>query len=57
MDKSISDSPITTRIPSTGRQSTINRMKDVPMNQRSDNHDILNPFVIRVYKRFASIRS
>ena len=46
MDKSISDSPITTRIPSTGRQSTINRMKDVPMNQRSDNHDILNPFVI-----------
>ena len=47
MDKSISDSPITTRIPSTGRQSTLNHAKDVPMNiSQLDGKGITNPFVI-----------
>ena len=47
MDSSISESPITTSIPSTGRQSTLNRAKDVPVNlQSADSHDFPNPFVI-----------
>ena len=47
MDSSISESPITTNIPSSGRQSPLNRPKDVPMSlQSGDSRDFPNPFVI-----------
>ena len=47
MATSISESPVTTRMPSTGRQSTINPPKDIPMNlSHGDNHEFPNPFVI-----------
>ncbi|MBQ9864162.1 MAG: chromosomal replication initiator protein DnaA [Bacteroidales bacterium] len=47
IDSSITESPITTSIPSSGRQSTLNRAKDVPVNlQTGDSHDFPNPFVI-----------
>lgn len=47
MDTSISDSPITTNIPSTGRQNTTNRPKDFGMNLNNDGFsEFPNPFVI-----------
>ena len=47
MDKSIADSPITTRIPSTGSQTVLNRPKEVPMDLGKGNRqDFPNPFVI-----------
>lgn len=48
MDTSISDSPIITRIPSTGsQQSTMNRPREVPMNlNRDESREFPNPFVI-----------
>ena len=47
MDTSISEMPITTRIPSTGRQATVNRAKDVSMSiGNDDQHGFPNPFVI-----------
>lgn len=47
MDSSIADAPITTRIPSTGQPSPLNRAKDVPMSlHQGDSQDFPNPFVI-----------
>ena len=52
MATSISESPVTTRMPSTGRQSTINPPKDIPMNlSHGDNHEFPNPFVIPGLKK------
>ena len=47
MDTSIADSPITTRIPSTGRPSPLNHAKDVPMSSHGlDSQSFLNPNII-----------
>ena len=47
MDTSIAEQPITTRMPSTGRPSTINQPRDVPMNlNHEDSREFPNPFVI-----------
>lgn len=47
MDTSISESPITTCIPSSGRPTTVNRAKDAPMTlNRPENREFPNPFVI-----------
>ncbi|MBP5548745.1 MAG: chromosomal replication initiator protein DnaA [Bacteroidales bacterium] len=47
MDTSIADTPITTNIPSTGRQATMNRAKDIPLviNTDDNNREIPNPFI------------
>ncbi len=61
MDTSISESPITTQIPSTGRQATANRLKEMPRNLNNDNgRKFLNPYIfpgtqpIRVDSRLSS---
>ena len=49
MDTSIAGSPIMTNLPSMGRQSTVNKPKDVPLVLEGENggRDIpINPFVI-----------
>ena len=46
MDTSIDETPITTSLPSSGKQATYNRPKDVPMVLNGDDHTIANPFVI-----------
>lgn len=48
MDTSIAGTPITTSIPSTGKQATYNRAKEMPLVVNSDdNHrEIPNPFVL-----------
>lgn len=48
MDTSIDDTPITTNLPSSGRQATYNRPKDVPLvlGRHENGHTIANPFVI-----------
>lgn len=47
MDTSIAETPITTDLPSSGRQSTFNRPKDVPLKITPENgHEIANPFII-----------
>ena len=52
MATSISESPVTTRMPSTGLQSTINPPKDIPMTlNHGDNHEFPNPFVIPGLKK------
>ena len=56
MDTSISDSPITTNIPSTGRQNTTNRPKDFGMNLNNDGFsEFPNPFVIPGIQRIHDI--
>ena len=47
MDTSIRDTPLTTNIPSTGRQATYNRAKDVPLVISADenNKELPNPFI------------
>ena len=53
MDNTV-NSPITTRIPSTGHPSTQNRPKDVPMALNHDNgREMLNPFVIPGIKKIS----
>ena len=61
MDTSISESPITTQIPSSGRQATANRLKEMPRNLNNDNgREFLNPYIfpgtqpIRVDSRLSS---
>ena len=61
MDTSISEAPITTQIPSTGRQATANRLKEMPRNLSNDNsREFLNPYIfpgtqpIRVDSRLSS---
>ena len=47
MDTSLTGSPVTTKVPSSGRQNTVNRPKDIPANiNQGDQRGILNPFVI-----------
>ncbi|MCR4659781.1 MAG: chromosomal replication initiator protein DnaA [Bacteroidales bacterium] len=47
MDQSISGTPIVTNIPSTGRQDTQNRPKDIPINiNRTGDTELPNPFII-----------
>ena len=48
MDTSISETPITTNLPSTGGQTVNNRPKDIPvmLDGASGIHGIVNPFVI-----------
>jgi chromosomal replication initiator protein len=47
MDTSIAETPITTDLPSSGRQATHNRAKDVPLILGGEGgHQITNPFVI-----------
>lgn len=47
MDTSLTESPLLTQVPSTGRQTTVNRPKDIPANiNHGEQHGILNPFVI-----------
>ena len=47
METSIVEQPIITRMPSTGRQSTVNQPRDVPMDiRRGDTREFPNPFVI-----------
>ena len=47
MDTSIGDKPLTTELPSSGKQATYNRPKDVPMMfGDDDNREITNPFII-----------
>ncbi len=48
MDTSIADTPITTDLPSTGRQATYNRAKDAPLiiNSDENNREIPNPFIL-----------
>ncbi|MBP5516447.1 MAG: chromosomal replication initiator protein DnaA [Bacteroidales bacterium] len=54
MDTSIADQPISTNLPSTGRQAVINRAKDVPMFIGADENEqkITNPYIyVGVQKR------
>ena len=53
MDKSISDAPITTNIPFTGRPKTQNHTKDIPLTPTAnDGRSIPNPFVIPGIQKF-----
>lgn len=53
MDQSISDSPITTNLPSTGGRSAVsNRPQDMPFNLNNDNSkELPNPFIIPGIKK------
>ncbi|MBQ0160493.1 MAG: chromosomal replication initiator protein DnaA [Bacteroidales bacterium] len=47
MDTSISESPITTQVPANGRQTTVNRPKEFPIDVNiGGNREFPNPFVI-----------
>ncbi len=47
MDTSIDETPITTDLPSSGRQATVNRPKSVPLRMApEDGREIANPFII-----------
>lgn len=47
MDKSISELPLTTQVPSMGHPLTLNRAKDVPVNLNRDGiRELPNPFVL-----------
>ena len=52
MDTSIVDAPMVTNIPSTGRQSTMNRPRTVPVNlSRDDQREFPSPFVFPGIKK------
>ncbi|MBP5536657.1 MAG: chromosomal replication initiator protein DnaA [Bacteroidales bacterium] len=52
MDTSIADEPLTTSLPSGGKQSTTNSPKDMPFNINSDNNrSIPNPFIVPGIKK------
>ncbi len=46
MDTSISDLPLTTKVPSSGHPAVSNRLTDVPLAVQNQQHQLMNPFAI-----------
>lgn len=51
MATSISNEPVTTSLPSNGRQSINNRPMDMPLNINTDDSNVMNPFIFPGIKK------